>query len=110
MRIGIVNDLTAMNELVRRLVDLRPGHEVIWTAASGAEAIELCARQRPDLILMDLVMPSMDGVETTRRIMASTPCAILLVTASVRNNAGSLGGVHSACRPRLEQRGIGAET
>lgn len=86
MRIGIVNDLTAMNELLRRFVGLRPGHEVIWTAASGAEAVEQCARQRPDLILMDLVMPCMDGVEATRRIMASTPCAILLVTVSVRDN------------------------
>ncbi len=37
---------------------------------------------------MDLVMPGMNGAEATRRIMASTPCAILLVTASVRDNAG----------------------
>jgi two-component system response regulator WspF len=88
VRIGIVNDLAPMNELLRRFVALRPGHEVIWMAASGAEAIEYCSRQRPDLILMDLVMPVMDGVETTRRIMASTPCAILLVTVSVRDNVG----------------------
>ena len=88
MRIGIVNDLAPMNELLRRFVGLKPGHQVIWTAASGAEAVEHCARQRPDLILMDLVMPVMDGVETTRRIMASTPCAILLVTVSVRDNVG----------------------
>ena len=88
MRIGIVNDLAPMNELLRRFVGLRPGHEVIWMAASGAEAIEYCSTQTPDLILMDLVMPVMDGVETTRRIMASTPCAILLVTVSVRDNVG----------------------
>ena len=42
-------------------------------AQSGAEAVELCAKETPDLILMDLIMPGMDGVETTRRIMASTP-------------------------------------
>ncbi len=72
MRIGIVNDLAPMNELLRRFVGLRPGHEVIWMAASGAEAIGYCSTQTPDLILMDLVMPGMDGVETTRRIMAST--------------------------------------
>jgi two-component system response regulator WspF len=92
MKIGIVNDLASMNELLRRYVGLRPGHEVIWVAASGAEAIEQCARQKPDLILMDLVMPVMDGVEATRRIMDSTPCAILLVTVSVRDNIGLVFG------------------
>ena len=86
MRIGIVNDLPPMPVLRRRCVGLKPGHEVIWTAASGEEALEHCSRLRPDLILMDLVMPVMDGVETTRRIMGSTPCAILLVTVSVRDN------------------------
>ena len=88
MRIGIVNDLPGMNELLRRIVDLTPKHHVIWVAGSGAQAVELCLKETPDLILMDLVMPRMNGAEATRRIMASTPCAILLVTASVRDNAG----------------------
>ena len=88
MRIGIVNDLPGMNELLRRIVDLTPAHHVVWVAGSGAEAVELCVTETPDLILMDLAMPGMNGAEATRRIMASTPCAILLVTASVRDNAG----------------------
>jgi chemotaxis response regulator CheB len=88
VRIGIVNDLPAISELLRRIVGLTPKHHVIWIAGSGAEAIELCVNETPDLVLMDLVMPSMNGAETTQRIMASTPCAILLVTASVRENAG----------------------
>lgn len=87
MRIGIVNDLPGMNELLRRIVDLTPKHHVIWVAGSGAEAVAFCFKETPDLILMDLVMPRMSGAEATRRIMASTPCAILLVTASVRDNA-----------------------
>jgi two-component system, chemotaxis family, response regulator WspF len=88
MRIGIVNDVPGINELLRRIVDLTPKHQVIWTAESGAEAVELCLKETPDLILMDLVMPRMNGAEATRRIMASTPCAILIVTVSVRDNAG----------------------
>jgi chemotaxis response regulator CheB len=73
-------------EAVRRVVQSAPGHQVAWVARDGAEAVELCAEDRPDLILMDLVMPKMDGVEATRRIMATTPCAIVVVTASVADN------------------------
>lgn len=88
MKIGIVNDLAAAAEALRRVVGLRPEDRVVWIAANGVEAVDLCQHETPDLILMDLVMPQMDGVEATRRIMASTPCAILVVTASVGANAG----------------------
>jgi two-component system response regulator WspF len=87
MRIGIVNDLPMAVEALQRALALKPGHQVIWVARNGAEAVELCAKATPDLVLMDLIMPVMDGVEATRRIMAQTPCAILIVTVSVGSNA-----------------------
>ena len=87
MKIGIVNDLPIAAEALRRVVTLAPEHRVVWTAKDGAEAVELCARMTPDLVLMDLIMPGMDGVEATRRIMTSTPCTILIVTVSVDANA-----------------------
>jgi two-component system, chemotaxis family, response regulator WspF len=87
MRIGIVNDLTVATEALRRAVALEPAHEVVWTARDGREAVALCESDKPDLVLMDLIMPGMDGVEATRRIMSGTPCAILVVTASVDANA-----------------------
>jgi chemotaxis response regulator CheB len=87
VKIGIVNDLPGVAALLQRVVGVDPTHRVVWVALNGAEAVELCAKETPDLILMDMVMPDMDGVETTRRIMASTPCAILIVTGSIRINA-----------------------
>ena len=87
MKIGIVNDLPIATEALRRALVSRPEHQVIWTACNGSEAVESCARQLPDLVLMDLLMPKMGGVEATRRIMADTPCAILIVTVSVGANA-----------------------
>jgi len=86
MRIGIVNDMSMALESLRRLVADTAGYEVAWLARHGAEAIRKCCEDTPDLILMDLVMPGIDGVETTRRIMQQCPCAILVVTASVKQN------------------------
>ena len=86
MRIAIVNDMPMAVEALRRALAFDPAHEVVWVAANGAEAVQLCARNTPDLILMDLIMPVMDGVEATRRIMAETPCAIVIVTVDRQQN------------------------
>src|SRR5271157_4861093 len=90
MRIAIVNDLTLAVEVLRRLVRSVPGYEVAWTAGDGVEAVEKCARDCPDLILMDLIMPVMDGVQATKVIMKQSPCAILVVTATVSGNAAKV--------------------
>ena len=86
MRIAIVNDVRAACEALRRVVSSLAGHTVAWIAADGVEAIAMAKRDRPDLILMDLIMPHVDGVQATRQIMATSPCAILVVTATVSGN------------------------
>ena len=90
MRIAIVNDLRMAVEILRRAIAMEPGHQVAWIAYNGAEAVDMCRADRPDLILMDLIMPEMDGVEATRRIMKTCPCPILVVTATVSGNAGKV--------------------
>ncbi len=90
MRIAIVNDLILAVEVLRRLIRSVPGYEVAWTAGDGVEAVEKCARDCPDLILMDLIMPVMDGAEATKIIMKQSPCAILVVTATVSGNAAKV--------------------
>src|SRR3954462_6150210 len=107
MRIAIVNDLALAREVKRRLVLSAAEHAVAWTAENGEEAVRKAAADRPDVILMDLVMPVMDGVEATRRIMAESPCPILVVTASVGGNfqlvlqALGHGGLDSVATPTL---------
>jgi two-component system response regulator WspF len=86
MRVAIVNDLALAREALRRLVLSRPGWSVAWLAEDGAAAVRLAGQDRPDVILMDLVMPGTDGVEATRQIMATSPCPILVVTATVAGN------------------------
>ena len=80
-------------EALRRVVLSSPTNEVAWMAKDGAEAVALARADAPDLILMDLFMPGTDGVEATRRIMGESPCAILVVTATI---AGHLSKVYQA--------------
>ena len=84
IRIAIVNDLRLAVEALRRVVMAQADTEIAWIAMDGQEAVRKCAEDRPDLILMDLIMPVMDGVEATRQIMQQAPCPILVVTATVQ--------------------------
>ncbi|WGS46612.1 chemotaxis response regulator protein-glutamate methylesterase [Burkholderia sp. JSH-S8] len=110
MNIGIVNDLPLAVEAMRRAIARRAEHRVLWVATDGAQAVEFCAAQPPDVVLMDLIMPKFDGVEATRRIMASgRPCAILIVTSSIGANAWRVyeamgaGALDAVDTPRLGQ-------
>ncbi|MCU1728311.1 chemotaxis response regulator protein-glutamate methylesterase [Pseudomonas sp. 7P_10.2_Bac1] len=86
MKIAIVNDMPLAVEALRRALAFEPSHEVVWVAQNGEEAVRKCAEFTPDLILMDLIMPVMDGVEATRQIMAQSPCAIVIVTVDREQN------------------------
>ena len=81
-----MNDETLAVEALRRAIMTTPEYTIAWVARDGAEAVRRCRTERPDVILMDLLMPVMDGVEATRRIMIASPCAILVVTADVTRN------------------------
>lgn len=86
MRIAIVNDLSLAREVLRRLVLSVPGQVVAWMAENGEEAVQRATLDPPDAILMDLVMPGVNGVDATRRIMKQSPCPILVVTATLTGN------------------------
>ncbi|HAT32636.1 MAG TPA: chemotaxis response regulator protein-glutamate methylesterase [Janthinobacterium sp.] len=90
MKIAIANDVAMAAEALRRVVAGTAEHQVLWIARTGLEAVRLCAESRPDLILMDLNMPELDGVEATRQIMEHSPCAILVVTGRPQDNVNQV--------------------
>jgi len=90
MRIAIVNDEFEAIEVLSSIIRQLQKYEIAWVAYDGAEAVEKCLKDTPDLILMNVVMPKMDGVEATRQIMMKCPCNILLITKTVTGNASKV--------------------
>jgi two-component system response regulator WspF len=90
VRIAIVNDMRTAIEALRRVLVSIPNFQVAWVAVDGEEAVRKCVEDPPDLVMMDLYMPGMDGVEATSQIMMKRPCPILVVTASVEGHASKV--------------------
>ena len=99
IRILIADDHMIVRKGIRALLKTEPGMEVVGEAGDGQEAVSLAQTLKPDLILMDLVMPRMDGIEATRRITGQAhPPNILVLTSFAADDkvfpaikAGALG-------------------
>lgn len=99
IHILITDDQAIVRKGIRALLATESGLEVIGEAQSGAEAVDMTARLRPDVILMDLMMPEMDGIEAIKRITTGESTARILVLTSFATDdkvfpaikAGALG-------------------
>jgi DNA-binding NarL/FixJ family response regulator len=116
IRVAIVDDHALVRAGLEELLSTAEEIEVVATAANGREAVEAVERERPDVVLMDLSMPTLDGVEATRLVTAAQPDVrvIALTSFSERDrvlqalDAGAIGYLLKDSEPEELQRGIRA--
>lgn len=93
IQVLVVDDHRVFSDAVRLVLGGRPGIGSVDTVTSGEEAVERCRSARPDVVLLDLSLPGMDGIEATRRILGVSPdTRVVVVTALGEDEAveGSL--------------------
>jgi DNA-binding NarL/FixJ family response regulator len=106
IRVLLADDQRVVREGLGMLVGLLDGIELVATAADGEEALALAAEHNPDVVLMDLRMPRMDGIEAIRRLAARGTSAIALTTYA--DDASVLGALRAGARGYLT-KDAGAE-
>ncbi len=87
VRVLIVDDSAFVRRAVERMLATGPEVEVVGTGTTGAEAVRLAGELRPDVIVLDVNMPEMDGLEALRRIMAETPTRVVMMSTHTRQGA-----------------------
>ena len=116
IRVLIVDDHAVVREGLQAFLELQEGIEVAGQAADGEDAVEAALRLRPDVILMDLVMPRLDGVAAMRSLRESVPDARVIVLTSFLDDdkllpalrAGAAGYLLKNAEPREVARAIQA--
>jgi DNA-binding NarL/FixJ family response regulator len=101
VRVLVVDDQALVREGLMTLLETAAGITPIGTAADGEEAIALCARHRPDVVLMDLRMPRLDGVEATRRIREAQPETEIVVLTTHADEDSILDALRAGARGYL---------
>jgi len=84
IRILIVDDSVTQREILQKVLEADGGFLVVGQARDGSFAIEMIKEHQPDVVLMDIHMPIMDGIEATRQIMSQCPLPIVIVSATLR--------------------------
>jgi len=95
IRVLIADDHSVVREGLRRFLGRDPELTVVGEAADGAEAVELARQLRPDVVLMDLLMPVMDGIAATSAIRKELPETEVVALTSVLESAAVVGAVRA---------------
>ncbi|HZS13854.1 MAG TPA: response regulator transcription factor [Candidatus Dormibacteraeota bacterium] len=100
-RVVVVDDQRVVREGLVSLLSLLPDVAVVGTAADGDEAVDVVARERPDVVLMDLRMPRCDGVEATRRVLEAAPDTRVVVLTTYADDVSVFSALQAGARGYL---------
>jgi DNA-binding NarL/FixJ family response regulator len=101
VRVLVVDDQQLVRDGIASLLGIQPGIEVVGTAADGHEALQRAADLDPDVVLMDVRMPGIDGVEATRRIRKAVPETAILVLTMYDEDATVFTAMQAGARGYL---------
>ncbi len=101
IRVLIVEDQTLMRQGLRTILELEPGFAVVGEASDGQEGVAQARALHPDLVLMDVQMPRMNGVEATRRITALVPHAQVIILTTFDYDEYVFDGIKAGARGYL---------
>ncbi len=109
VRVVVADDHPLFRQGLRSLVVDSPDTELVGVAADGDEAVAITLEQRPDVVVMDLRMPGLNGVDATRKIVASAPEVAVLVLTMVEEDASIFAAMRAGARGYV-LKGAGPET
>ncbi len=109
IRVMIVDDHALMRDGIRALLTVQDDMEVVGEASEGKEAVEKAAELSPEVVIMDLVMPGMDGIEATRRIARKNPAVKILVLTQHDNRDYILWAIKAGATGYVPKKALGSD-
>ena len=84
IRVLLVDDETLIRSAMSQMIDLEQDIEVVGETSTGEQAITMAATLRPDVVLMDMQLPGIDGIEAATEVLSSTQVAVIMVTSHAK--------------------------